>query len=247
MGVAEIVLVLFVLLAFPVVPAGLWFTNRARAYSHWAPRVIGTQKVASGQYREASAPTFGEPEPPLMVKLAALGCWGLGQMFVPGLALGLFGLLVLIGLVSIPGLILAAKLFRLGGPLMRGEIESAAKARSLATFARVLNGITVGIVGVSAVMSLASSGNAASQLLATTLFSAPVLFYAMISLVHAKLLDLAADEVEKNFHARSADTGVRVANEPPVFASAAPDLGPASVAAESPAIGAAPPAHRQDR
>ncbi len=246
MGVSEIVLVLFVLLAFPVVPAGLWFTNRARAYSHWAPRVTGTQKVAAGQYREASAPTFGEPEPPLMVKLAALGCWGLGQMFVPGLALGLFGLLVLIGLVSIPGLILAAKLFRLGGPLLRGEIESAAKARSLATFARVLNGITVAIVGVSAAMSLGSSGNAASRLLGAALFAAPILFYAMISLVHAKLLDLAADEVEKNFHASSADTGVRVANEPPVFVSAAPDLGPA-IAAEQPAIGAAPPAHRQDR
>jgi hypothetical protein len=64
-------------------------------------------------------------------------------MFVPGLLMGIFGLIAFgIGLVSIPGLITAAKLYSTGFALMRREPRIAyVKARNAASWAIWLNGI----------------------------------------------------------------------------------------------------------
>src|SRR5262245_25589840 len=68
-----------------------------------------------GAYRSASdVPLFCRQAPP-EVRLAAFSCLLFGQMFVPGLLLGAIGLAAGgAGLLSIPGLIVAAKLYRGG-------------------------------------------------------------------------------------------------------------------------------------
>jgi hypothetical protein len=68
-------------------------------------------------------------------------------MFVPGLLVGAFGLLAGgIGLVSIPGLVTAAKLFRAGLLLLRREPREAYfAARNAAAWALWLNGLIMAV------------------------------------------------------------------------------------------------------
>ncbi len=202
-----------VVLGSSVLPGLMWWLYRRPAQAQWPPHKIGAEVVSSGQYREAVVPSFSAEGPPMDVKIAALGAWGLGQMFLPGLALGLFGLIVLVGVVSIPGLILAWKLFFLGKPLLNGEHEAAEKARGLATFATVLNVI---VLVVTALLSLfAIFGNRGSfthNLLSTAMLAGPTALYAVISLVHASYLRKAAAAIDANAAAQDAEraTGVRV-------------------------------------
>ena len=75
---------------------------------------------------------------PGLVRLAAGSSIVLGSMFVPGLALGLFGLIAGgIGLVSIPGLFVAASLWGVGHQLLRRQKPE--RAVSIATWSLVLN------------------------------------------------------------------------------------------------------------
>jgi hypothetical protein len=200
---------------FGITPLGMWVVRKQEAFSRWLPRQDGVETIAPGSYREATAPTFTAAGPPAVVKLAAIGSWALGQMFVPGLLLGLFGLLAMgLGLISIPGLILAATLFRLGTPLLRGEIEAAKKARSAATFAFMLNAIVVAATLAGMVLNLTSFGFG-HRLVESISFGGPILLYAALSIAHGVLLRRAATEIEKNHAAQTAmdTTGVRIAPE----------------------------------
>ena len=80
-------------------PTAMWFKTWPDALLRWLPR---------GQFRDAVVPKFRADGPPMEVRFAALGSWVLGAMLVPGLLMGLLGLVMMgLGLVSIPGLILA--------------------------------------------------------------------------------------------------------------------------------------------
>lgn len=206
-------LVIGVMLGTSVIPGALWWWHHTEARAHWPARQIGTEPVSS-QYREGHVPKFSAEGVPMSVRVAAIGAWGLGQMFLPGLALGLFGLIIMIGVVSIPGLILAWKLFFLGKPLLHSERGTPERARSAAVFARVLNVlvilVTLGIWIGSAVN--VSYRPVIESLKQTSVIALPTLLYAMISMVHASFLDRAADAVEANIAARDAvmDERVRV-------------------------------------
>lgn len=77
---------------------------------------------------------------PAIVRWAALSCFFFGQMFLPGLALGLFGLIAMgVGIVSVPGLVVAARLWAAGIHLLKGTPESVGKARSAARWSVQLN------------------------------------------------------------------------------------------------------------
>lgn len=113
----------------------------------WRWREIEVGRVAAdgsgGVYRGGGeVPRFGARAPAL-VRATALSCFVFGQMFVPGLVLGIFGLMVAgVGLVSIPGLAVAAKIYRTGFALLRREPRVAFfRARDAATWALWLNGI----------------------------------------------------------------------------------------------------------
>jgi hypothetical protein len=103
------------------------------------PTHLGEQSL----YRDAgTVPTYLR-RAPRMIRIAAFTCFLFGQMFVPGLLMGAFGLIAGgIGLVSIPGLITAAKLYASGLALLRREPRVAYfKTRNAAAWALWLNGI----------------------------------------------------------------------------------------------------------
>jgi hypothetical protein len=114
----------------------------------WRWREVEAGRVAAddldgGIYRASgTVPTYLRGAP-ARVRFAAYTCLLFGQMFVPGLLVGAFGLLAGgIGLVSIPGLITAAKLYRTGLLLLRREPREAYfAARNAAAWALWLNGL----------------------------------------------------------------------------------------------------------
>lgn len=188
------VLLLFVLLLPLVVPTAMWFSHARRAAPLW-PRVqVGTQRIDEGSYRAAEVPVYGHEGIPLDVRAAAVGSWVLGTMFVPGLLAGLVGLFMAgLGLVSIPGLILAWRLFFLGRELLEGAPGSSEKARNAARFAQVLNAIVLGLCAIGVAVELAQSGMQGLNALNVAI---PVSAYALLSLGHARLLQLAAKHID---------------------------------------------------
>lgn len=207
-----VILVLLMMVGlFVGVPTAMWLTTLPDAERRWQPHQIGTQHVGGGSYRDTEVPRFSDSGPPRVVHVAAMLSWILGTMFVPGILAGLVGLLAAgIGAVSIPGLILAWRLFFLGAPLLRGDPDAPARARSAATFARTLNAVVLTICGIAALTQLPAlfRGGQSNDAGGVVMFAAAVAFYAGVSIVHARLLDHAADLIdEKEGAFRS---GVRV-------------------------------------
>jgi hypothetical protein len=98
-----------------------------------------------GVHRQGGYVSLYLARAPLLVRIAAFTCLLFGQMFVPGLLAGLFGLPVRgLGMVSIPGLVTAAKLYAAGFALLRREPRRAFfGAKSAAEWALWLNGIII--------------------------------------------------------------------------------------------------------
>jgi hypothetical protein len=187
------------------VPIAMWAQTWPDALSRWFPRVIGAGQDHQGLIRADG--------PPREVRLAALGAWILGTMFVPGLLLGLFGLVAAgLGLVSVPGLYLAWRLFFLGRPLLLGEPAAAARARGLAQFARILNYLVLAACGVGVALQVANlrhPGTHPDTALGIAMVLA-VAVYAGVSLAHAALLDRAAAAIDAQTADQAAPGGVRV-------------------------------------
>jgi hypothetical protein len=117
----------------------------------WRWREIEAGRVAAdgtgaGIYRAGGEVPRYLHEAPRLVRWTAFSCFLFGQMFVPGLAVGLFGMVMAgIGLTSIPGLITAAKIYRAGFALLRRQPRVAYfRARDAAVWALWLNCIIVG-------------------------------------------------------------------------------------------------------
>ena len=107
-----------------------------------AGRVVA-DAASTGVYRGGGDVPRYLHEAPRLVRWTAFSCFLFGQMFVPGLAMGLFGLVMAgVGIVSIPGLITAAKIYRVGFSLLRREHRVAVfRARDAAAWALWLNGV----------------------------------------------------------------------------------------------------------
>lgn len=220
------ILMLVGILPFAV-PVWLWFRRAPEATRGWAPQQVGTRRLDAGSYREAEVPVFGEAGAPRAVRVAAVGAWVLGTMFVPGLLLGLIGLFAAgVGLVSVPGLVLAARLFLLGTPLLRGDAEAAPRARAAAKYAVVLNIfvlIASLIAGAMVVPGLLRGSGDAPAFLAMVV---GVMAYAGLSLVHARFLHKAADAIDTKWTAELTErlrTGVRFDTSAPTEASGTVD------------------------
>jgi hypothetical protein len=114
----------------------------------WRWREIETGRMPgftgdTGVYRELpSVPRYGDRAPRL-VRAAAFTCFLFGQMFVPGLIVGAYGLVMCgVGVVAVPGLITAAKLYGAGLALLRREPRrSYFDARNAAAWALWLNAV----------------------------------------------------------------------------------------------------------
>ena len=194
-------------------PIAMWFTTWPEALARWLPHVVGIEHISRGHFRDAAVPKFQADGPPRAVRLAALGSWILGAMFIPGLLLGLFGLLAMgLGMVSIPGLMLAWRLFFLGRPLLLGDPVAAARARVLAQYARILNYVVLAACGVGVLVQLPDLARSAHASLSGISLAVAVAAYASISLAHASLLDRAANAIDEQEATNQAVLrGVRIA------------------------------------
>lgn len=120
---------------------------------------------------------------PALIRRTALWSIYMGQMAVPGGLLGLVGVVFGgLGLLSVPGMMLAVRIWRLGYALLRRDPEAEHEARELHRFAVRLNKVAVGIalllplfiwdlVGISAIM----------------------IVYAAVSFAHAEALRRCAE------------------------------------------------------
>ena len=145
-----------------------------------------------GAYRAGgTVPTYRARAPGL-VRGVAFSCLFFGQMFVPGLLLGSFGLLAGgVGLVSIPGLITAAKLYRAGIQLLKRQPREAYfGGRNAAAWALWLNGVVFGASLLIALTPLRPTTEGGFVLMG--LINA----YGLASVLQALLLLRATDRFE---------------------------------------------------
>lgn len=201
---------------FVALPTGMWLNTLPDAERRWLPRQVGTQHVGAGSYRDTEVPRFSEAGPPRIVHVTAMMSWVLGTMFVPGLLAGLVGLLAAgVGAVSIPGLLLAWRLFFLGAPLLRGDPDAADNARSSAKLARYLNAVVLALCALATltqVPTLMRNGLHGDPG-GVVLVAIAVAVYACISLVHASMLDRVAALIDAQRDAHDEATGVRVVSQ----------------------------------
>ncbi len=142
-GLVTLAVVGFVMLFAASLPY-VFVENRWR----WRWREIESGRVAAdrsaeGIYRAAGDVPRYLHEAPRLIRWTAFSCFLFGQMFVPGLVMGVFGILAGgLGVESIPGLITAAKIYRAGFSLLRRDPRVAAmRARDAAAWSMWLNGI----------------------------------------------------------------------------------------------------------
>jgi hypothetical protein len=163
----------------------------------WRWREVATGEMdafadGGGAYRAGgTVPVFLE-RAPATVRAAAFTSLLFGQMFVPGLLLGAIGLLAGgVGLVSIPGLITAAKLYRAGINLLKRQPREAYfGARNAAVWALWLNTIVFACSILIAVTPLHPRGDEGWMLMAF------VDGYGLLSILQALLVLRATDRWE---------------------------------------------------
>ena len=104
---------------------------------------VAADSASDGVYRAGGEVPRYLHEAPRLVRWTAFSCFLFGQMFVPGLVVGSFGLVMAgVGLFSIPGLITAWKIYCVGFALLRRDYRLAVfRARDAAAWALWLNGI----------------------------------------------------------------------------------------------------------
>ena len=141
MDMSDTLLGLAVLVS-PFVLCGITYAIFERRFRPlWAGTPLPPVEVrVTAPYRVARVVPGHTQKAPAIVRWAAISCFFFGQMFLPGLALGLVGLLAMgVGLVSIPGLIVAARLWAAGIHLLKGTPEAIGNARSAARWSVQLN------------------------------------------------------------------------------------------------------------
>ena len=116
------------------------------------------RQVVSGHVASGPAAPFREPtlvpehyrQAPRAIRLAAYSCLFLGQMFVPGLIAAAIGVFAYgAGLVGIPGLIVAARLFGVGMDLLDHRAGTVERARRATRLAKQLNYTLLVLCGVA--------------------------------------------------------------------------------------------------
>ncbi len=129
---------------------------------------------------------------PSQVMWTAFTCFLFGQMFIPGLLMGAFGLIAGgVGLVSIPGLITAAKIYATGLALLRRTPREAYfKARNAAAWSLWLNGV-VAAGSVLLTLTPLRPSHAVGWL-----FLAGINFYGLLSMLQAWLMQATVARYE---------------------------------------------------
>lgn len=142
-GLVTLTIISFVMLVAASLPYVFLESRWRWRWQQVQAGVVPADTTAHGIYREGGEVPRYLHEAPRLVRWTAFSCFLFGQMFVPGLVVGLFGLIMAgVGLLSIPGLITAAKIYRVGFALLRREPRVAVfRAREAAAWALWLNGV----------------------------------------------------------------------------------------------------------
>jgi hypothetical protein len=193
-----------VLLPSAVMLAGLpLFIMERRWRWRWNEVEVGRLPAHDAQvtpFRESGTVPDFMRRAPAQVRFTAFTCFLFGQMFIPGLAMGAFGLLAGgIGLVSIPGLITAAKIYATGLALLRRTPREAYfKARNAAAWALWLNGA---IAAGSVLLTLTPLRPTHAY---GWLMLAGINFYGLLSMLQAWLMQATVSRYEDALFAPSA-------------------------------------------
>lgn len=133
-----------------VVPAAMYISGRGAGQGTWGLFLRGYEKHGAGAYRMHVRPVWVAGKPPVIVRVAALSSFIMGQMVVPGALAALVGLIVglevlfrglhgpgdmviLILMVSVPtGVLIGGRLLGVGLDLLQRSGEAQKKARKLA-------------------------------------------------------------------------------------------------------------------
>lgn len=134
------------------------------------------------------------PRAPLHVRAVALWSIGMGQMLIPGALAAAGGTIMYgIGLVGIPGCMLAARIWGLGPALLRAEPTAVQRARETARFAILLNAV---VLVVAVLVGLDPQAWGLGVFIGA---------YGLVSVAHAIALRRVADTVEALWVARGYD------------------------------------------
>jgi hypothetical protein len=181
----------------------VYVVHERRGRARWREVVIGTapavdDAAALGPYREAGTVPVMLRRAPGEVRGVALSCLALGAMAVPGALMGLAGLLFAsgIGLVSIPGLIAAVKLFRAGLALLRRDRRALSRIASAVAWELWLNGIIAALSVIGTLFVAAATDPAdvfsASRLLGWLGIAGTFDLYGAVSITQALALRAVA-------------------------------------------------------
>ncbi len=129
------------------------------------------------------------PRAPLHVRAVALWSIGMGQMVVPGGFLALFGVVFYgMGLLGVPGVLLAGRIWLLGPALLRADPRAVERARATAVFAYWLNTV---VLLAAALMMMTDS-----DFIGLGAFTGA---YSLVSFAHGYALERAANTLERHW------------------------------------------------
>lgn len=150
--------------------------------SAWIKELPFSDVPELASYRTQAMVTGYSTRAPVEIRLAAASCFAFGIAFIPGLLLGLFGLLVMgVGLLSIPGLYVAHELWRAGHWLLQASFE---QARRAAHVSKMFNFVLM-VIGVTTLGLEALTGADRAWLVLTGVS----LGYVFLSLAHAAWIE----------------------------------------------------------
>lgn len=167
----------------PVLAVGVYVTAEKSRRGAYHAFDLPPKRVDDGPYRSPRWVDAGHLErAPAVVRAAAFSSIVMGAAFLPGLAWGLLGVFCGgTGLVSIPGLVIAAWLWKAGFGLLVGTRHAARSAMGAARLSFWFNVVLLaGVVLVSTQWQ---------DLAAVLVFTG---FYAVVSIAQAALLARAA-------------------------------------------------------
>lgn len=144
------------------VPTFLYVATRYGAPGVWGLVVRGYQKRGEGVYRATVVPILKPGSAPVTIKAAAITCFLLGQMVVPGALAAFVGVIVTVLMLASPheriepftvlltlsspsGLFIAARLLSAGTAMLKRSLDAAERARKVARVSLIHNGVLIAI------------------------------------------------------------------------------------------------------
>jgi len=113
----------------------------------WEQMPLPARALDASVYRTGAPVVAGYVgRAPGLVRLAAASCYVFGAMFVPGAAVAFIGVFAAgLGLLGLPGLVIAAKVWGAGGRLLAGTRRGAAEAATSAKIALWFNVVLIAL------------------------------------------------------------------------------------------------------